>query len=408
MSAHLLSAASQINQVKKRLRVAILNRTFATTGGGAERYSIALVEQLAARHEIHVYAQHIDHQWPGVSYHTVSAPLRKPRWINQLWFATRTWWLTRKGFDVVHSHENTWHGDIQTVHVLPVKHNLFYGRTGWSRVLRWIKVITSPRLLAYLLLERFRYAKRPGRQVVVTSDSLRSIMDSSYPACREMLSVITPGITMPAPVTPLFKSDARAMLGLPTAGRGLLFVANDYRKKGLKTLLEALAELPADVFLTVVGNPGQISVFSEQVKISGLGKRVFFLGSLKEVAPAYEAADCLVHPTLEDTFAMVVLEAMSYGLPVVVSGAAYCGIAGLLQDGVNALLLDAPKDAVYLRRALESVLFQPELNQKLAQGALDFARKYEWSATALKQESLYFSVFAVNHSSLTGDFTQRK
>ena len=395
MSTHLLSAASPVNQVKKRLRIAVLNRTFATTGGGAERYSIALVEELAAKHEIHVYAQHIDHQWPGVSYHTVSAPLRKPRWINQLWFATRTWWLTRKGFDVVHSHENTWHGDVQTVHVLPVKPNLFYGRTGWVRALRWIKVMTSPRLLTYLFLERFRYAKRPGRQVVVTSDSLRSIMNASYPACREMLSVITPGITMPLPVTPLRKSDARAMLGLPAAGRGLLFVANDYRKKGLKTLLEALAEIPADVFLTVVGNPGQISVFREQVKISGLGKRVFFLGSLKEVAPAYEAANCLVHPTLEDTFAMVVLEAMSYSLPVVVSGAAYCGIAGLLQDGVDALLLDAPKDAVHLRRALESVLFQPELSKKLAQGASDFARKYEWSAMALKQESLYFSVFAV-------------
>jgi UDP-glucose:(heptosyl)LPS alpha-1,3-glucosyltransferase len=39
----------------KRLRIAVLNRVFAATGGGAERYSIAVVEQLAARHEIHVF-----------------------------------------------------------------------------------------------------------------------------------------------------------------------------------------------------------------------------------------------------------------------------------------------------------------------------------------------------------------
>jgi len=394
MSTHLLSSASPVDKVKKKLRIAVLNRTFAATGGGAERYSIALVEQLAARHEIHVFAQEIDHQWPGVSYHRVSAPLRKPRWINQLWFATSTWWLTRKGFDVVHSHENTWHGDVQTVHVLPVRHNLFCARTGWLLVLRWIKVMTSPRLLTYLLLERLRYAKRPGRQVVVTSESLRGIMDSTYPACLEMISVITPGITMPLPMTPQRKQDARVALGLPAVGQGLLFVANDYRKKGLKTLLEALAELPADVFLTVVGNPAQISLFREQVKTSGLGKRVFFLGSLKEVKPAYEAADCLVHPTLEDTFAMVVLEAMSYGLPVVVSGPAYCGIAGLLQDGVNALLVDAPQDPFRLRNALERVVFQPVLHEQLAQGAADFARKYEWWEMALKQETLYFSAIA--------------
>ena len=400
MSTHLSNSAPPVDKVKKRLRIAVLNRTFATTGGGAERYSIALVEQLASRHEIHVFAQEIDHQWPGVSYHRVSAPLRKPRWINQLWFATSTWWLTRQDFDIVHSHENTWHGDVQTVHVLPVKHNLFRGRTGWLRVLRWIKVVTSPRLMTYLLLERLRYAKRPGRQVVVTSESLRSIMDSSYPACLEMISVITPGITMPLPMTSQRKRDARVFLGLPAMGRGLLFVANDYRKKGLKTLLEALAELPADVFLTVVGNPAQISLFSEHVKTSGLDKRVFFLGSLKEVTPAYEAADCLVHPTLEDTFAMVVLEAMSYGLPIVVSGPEYCGIAGLLQDGVNALLLDAPKDPFRLRNALERFLLHPALNKQLSQGAADFARQYEWYEMALKQEALYFSAIAVKSSAI--------
>jgi hypothetical protein len=113
---------------------------------------------------VHVFAQEIDHQWPGVTYHKVSAPLRKPRWINQLWFATATWWATRSGFDVVHSHENTWHGEVQTVHVMPVKYSLFQGRHGLRRVLRWIKVVTSPRLLAYLGLERARYAAaRAGR-----------------------------------------------------------------------------------------------------------------------------------------------------------------------------------------------------------------------------------------------------
>lgn len=393
MNMHLLSAASPVDKGIKKLRVAVLSRTFSNTGGGAERYSIALVENLAARHEIHVFAQQTDHDWPGVYYHRISAPLLKPRWINQLWFATRTWWLTRHGFDVVHSHENTWHGDIQTVHVLPVKHNLFRGRSGWQHALRWVKVVSSPRLLTYLLLERLRYAEGPGRHVVVTSENLRGVMESTYPACVNMLSVITPGITMPLPMTPQRKQAARLLLGLPAMGRGVLFVANDYRKKGLKTLLEALAVLPADVFLIVVGNSAQVPLFREQVNSLNLGKRIFFLGSLKEVAPAYEAADSLAHPTLEDTFAMVVLEAMSYGLPVVVSGPAYCGIAGMLQDGVNALVLDTPQDACVLRNAIESILFQPALNKQLAQGAKNFASNYDWNEMAHQQESLYCSVF---------------
>jgi glycosyltransferase involved in cell wall biosynthesis len=385
----------------RKLRIAVFNRTFSPTGGGAERYSIALVEQLAARHEVHVFAQQIDHQWPGVAYHRVSAPLRKPRWVNQLWFATATWWATRRGFDVVHSHENTWHGDVQTVHVLPVKYSLFQGRHGFRRALRWIKVVTSPRLLAYLGLERARYAARPGRQVVVTSESLRPIMEAAYPGSREALSVVTPGITLPSlPVTVDRKREARAGLGLPAQGTCLLFVGNDYRKKGLQALLQATTQLPADVVLAVVGNPAHIAEFRALAAALKLGDRVFFLGALKDVSPAYAAADILVHPTFEDTFAMVVLEAMAHGLPVVVSGPKYCGIAGLLARGTNALLLDDPRDAGELARVLGDLLGQPALRQTLSEGAVAFAAHYQWREIALQQEALYFSAVAAKALSL--------
>jgi UDP-glucose:(heptosyl)LPS alpha-1,3-glucosyltransferase len=393
------SQAGHSETANRKLRIAVFNRTFSSTGGGAERYSISLVEQLSAAHEMHVFAQEIEHQWPGVTYHRVSAPLRKPRWVNQLWFATATWWATRRGFDVVHSHENTWHGDVQTVHVLPVKYNLFHGCTGWRRVLRWVKVVTSPRLLTYLGLERLRYAARPGRQIVVTSDSLKAIMAASYPACSAMVSVITPGITMPVqPATPAQKREARVLLGLPVDARCLLFVGNDYRKKGLQTLLAAFAQLPADVVLVVVGNAAHIPAFREQAQAFKLEGRVFFLGSLKEVGPAYEAADCLVHPTLEDTFAMVVLEAMAHGLPVVVSGPAYCGISGLLQHAVNAMILDDPRDANNLAQLVARVLGQRTLQDQLAHGAKEFASHYQWREIALKQQSLYFSVLAARKS----------
>lgn len=391
-----LSPSSSVENLigeARRLRIAVFNRTFSTAGGGAERYSIALVEQLAAKHDIHVFAQEIAHQWPGVTYHRVSMPMRKPRWINQLWFATCTWWLTRNGFDVVHSHENTWHGDVQTVHVLPVKHTLFRELQGWRRVLRGIKVATSPRLLAYLGLEHLRFTCRSNRKIVVTSESLRTIMESTYPHCRSMISVMTPGITLPdLPVTRLRKKNARSLLGLPQDGYCILFVANDYRKKGLKTLLKALAQCPSRFVLAVVGNLSEMPIFMEQMKTLNLESRVFFLGSLKNVAPAYESADCLVHPTLEDTFAMVVLEAMSFGLPVVVSSSRYCGVSGLLRHGVNALIVDDPLDPSKLQQAIEQALTQPLLAAQLSKGAIAFARCYQWSRLSLQQEALYLDV----------------
>ncbi|MBG6072120.1 MULTISPECIES: glycosyltransferase family 4 protein [unclassified Polaromonas] len=392
------SAESFVGE-KKRLRIAVFNRTFSTTGGGAERYSIALVEQLASRHDIHVFAQEIAHNWPGVAYHRVSMPMRKPRWVNQLWFATCTWWSTRSGFDVVHSHENTWHGDVQTVHVLPVKYTLFRELWGWRKVFRWIKVVASPRLLAYLALEHLRFKFRPNRKIVVTSESLWKIVDATYPDCEGMISVVTPGISPPLlPLTQLRKKRARSLLGLPEDKYCVLFVANDYRKKGLKTLLAALSKCPTGFILAVVGNLTEMPAFNEQVKVLNLASRVFFLGSLKNVAPAYESADCLAHPTLEDTFAMVVLEAMSYGLPVVVSSAEYCGVAGLLQDGENALILDDPLDPFKLQRALEQLQNQPLLSEKLSKGATAFASCYQWSRLALKQEELYMDVYEATNA----------
>lgn len=376
----------------RRLRIAVLNRNFSPTGGGAERYSIALVEELSQRHEIHVYAQKIEHHWPGVSYHKLWTPLSKPRWINQIWFAVTSWWATRQGFDVVHSHENTWHGQVQTVHVLPIKYNLFNGRSGWRLALRWLKVATSPRLLSYLLMERLRYNISDGRTIVLTSPSLMAIMAETYPQAKSAMTVVTPGVkSVRGPASAGERSAARIQLGLPLKSACILFVANDYRKKGLPTLLEAMTQLPESCCLVVVGNAAQIPLYSENVRQLKLQQRVFFLGSLQDMSIAYLAADCLAHPTLEDTFAMVVLEAMAHGLPVVVSSEKYCGISQLLVDGENALILKNPTDANELSRALMRVSKDKLLADAMFLSVAAFAHPYCWPALAFNQEQLYLA-----------------
>lgn len=377
---------------QRRLKIAILNRIFRPSGGGAERYSIALVEQLAQRHELHVFAQHIEHAWPGVHYHRIPAPLQRPRWINQLWFAAATWWATRRGFDVVHSHENTWHGQVQTVHVLPIKHNLLHARQGWRRALRWLKIATSVRLLVYLALEWARYAPRAGRVIVPTSASLHAIMAQTYPHTQALMQIVTPGVDAlhPAP-SAAEKTSARAQLGLPAQGSCILFVANDYRKKGLEALLQALLLLPPQCYLAVVGNAAQIAGFQDEVARLGLSGRIFFLGALDSVDVAYRAADCLAHPTLEDTFAMVVLEALAHGLPVVVSAARYCGITALLTHELDALILDNPRDATALAQALRRLVSDAALQSTLRQRGVRFAKAYLWPEVARKQESIYLS-----------------
>ena len=375
------------------MRIAVLSRNFSSTGGGAERYSIALVEQLAARHEVHVFAQTIAHDFAGVQYHPISMPCKRPRWVNQLWFAYATWRATRSGFDIVHSHENSWHGNVQTVHVLPVKHNLFAGREGVSKALRWLKVCTSPRLLAYLWLEAARYAVQPRRAVVLTSDTLRGVMEATYPQARAAMQVIAPGVSeVPGLATDEARQKARAQLKLPLAGQGLLFVGNDFRKKGLPALLQAMQMLPVDVWLAVVGEGEQGAAMRQRVTDLSLGGRVHFLGALSDMNPAYQAADCLVHPTLEDTYAMVVLEAMAHGLPVVVSAARYCGISADLTDGVNAVLLNDPQSATAIATAVAPLLSASAGGVNLGRHATAFAAQHSWPQVAASYEALFARV----------------
>ena len=373
------------------MRVAIISRVFSKAGGGAESYSVAIAEQLCQHHDIHVFAQESNHPVEGVTYHRVWCLSKKPRWVNQLLFAVSTWRQTRQGFDVVHSHENTWHGQIQTVHVRPTRFNLFHGRHGLKLALRWLKVGFSLRLITYVFLEGARFKFKPGRQLVGTSQTLRDECEAAYPGSASMLSVITPGTSVPllAVTREQAREHARARMGVKLHGVYLLFVANDYARKGLKALLEALALCPKQVTLWVVGNTQQAPRFRVLATQLNVQDRVEFLGSLEDMSSVYAAADCLVHPTLEDSFAMVVLEAMAHQIPVVVSGPEHCGISKQLQSGQQALLLDEPTNAKTLAALIVQVLESPVLRDHLIHNALAFAQQHTWARAAQSYEALY-------------------
>jgi UDP-glucose:(heptosyl)LPS alpha-1,3-glucosyltransferase len=104
---------------------------------------------------------------------------------------------------------------------------------------------------------------------------------------------------------------------------------------------------------------------------------------------AYFCADVLAHPTLEDSFGMVVLEAMAHGLPVVVSSASFCGASALLQNQQQALLLEDPRSADDLRNALRRVLYKDDLKAILVANGLTLAHKHSWQQAALDYERLY-------------------
>jgi UDP-glucose:(heptosyl)LPS alpha-1,3-glucosyltransferase len=373
-------------QTRRRLKIAVLTRHFDPAGGGAERYEVALVQQLASRHEIHVFAQDFRIEIPGVIQHRVPRFLSRPRWLNLWWFAAWTARQTRSGFDIVHSHETVWHGNVHTVHVRPIRATRLLGVGRFKRLLRQAEILFSPRLIYSFGVERARLRASPRRAIVAVSDALRDELETVYPCLYGKIDIIPPGVA--SAIAEANRAQTRQHYDIPAEAPLLLFIARDYDKKGLPALMAALAKQP-DAHLLVVGNKNGIPAARQRAETLGMAARVHFAGALADPTPAYRAADLLVHPTLEDTFGMVVTEAMAYGLPVIVSGPSWCGIAARLRDGEEALVLADPRDSAEIAAAIGRILSDAELRTRLSAAGQHFAAQYNWPALANQQEAVY-------------------
>lgn len=373
-----------MDRLSKRLKIAVLHRTFCASAGGAEAYAVAVALDLSQRHEVHVFAQTMDTSLQTVTYHPIALFFKRPRWLNQLWYALATWWLTREGFDIVHSHENTWHGNIQTVHVIPMRCKSLNKNLGAK-----LKFWASPRLWTYAALEFFRFRISPKRLWVAVSKPLMQRFQHMRPPLPDgQLFSIAPGIYPRANEDRGTLHRTGFFADQMPSSKILLWVGNDAVKKNLQTVLKALSALDSSYKLLVVGKAAPLKNWQDQVVALGLADRVKFLGVVTAMSKIYASADLLLHPTLEDTFGMVVLEAMSHGLPVVVSSSEFCGIAADLQHGLNAYILADPKSATEIKAAVEE-LSQPLVQAKYKANSIAFANTYRWPHVAAQYEVLY-------------------
>jgi len=369
-----------------RPRLAFVVDRFGARFGGAEAYGVALMRELSADHEITVFAREYDPEC-GVSLPFV--PLRSwggwPSWVRVLLFAIRARRATRTGFDVVHSHMNGWCGNVEVVHVTPVRYN-------WRvRPLPWLKKALSyisPRVQTYLGLERRRVAPAAGRRTVAVSGLIAEQLHQAYGAGLSV-PIIPPGVQRPESADPIAREEMRRSLGWSAEDTVCLLVARNPQRKGLPTVLAALDSLPDDVKLLVVG--GNAATRESVLKHADgrLFERVRVIDATPDVAPYYQSADIYVHPTLNDSFGMAPLEAMSFGLPVILSPSPWCGFAQYVTHHANALVLPHPEDASQLAAYVRQLAGDRPLRATLVQGGYAVVDRHSWPEIAERYRELY-------------------
>jgi glycosyltransferase involved in cell wall biosynthesis len=163
------------------------------------------------------------------------------------------------------------------------------------------------------------------------------------------------------------------------ARRRLLFVGRLERRKGIHILLDVLPDLLAthpDWQCDIVGNasvpsaPGDTfaSAFRARHAAAGWMGRVTFHGTVTDAAlqAFYRDADLFVAPSLYESFGLIYLEAMQYGVPVV--GCRVGGVPEVVTHDEDGFLVP-PGDAAALSTALDRLMRDDALRRRLAEQA---------------------------------------
>ncbi|MBC1223100.1 glycosyltransferase family 4 protein [Nostoc sp. UCD121] len=177
----------------------------------------------------------------------------------------------------------------------------------------------------------------------------------------------------------------RQKLGLPENVTLALF-AGDIRtpRKNLDTVLHALVKVP-DLHLVVVGHT-QNSPFPQLAASLGLSKRVHFVGFRRDIPQIMQGVDLFVFPSRYEACSLVLLEALSSGLPVITATATgggelvtpECGIVLSDSDDIDALAV-----------ALLTLVSSPALIQQMGKAARSVAEKHSWTTMAQTYVDLF-------------------
>jgi D-inositol-3-phosphate glycosyltransferase len=245
-----------------------------------------------------------------------------------------------------------------------------------------------------------RVAREAQVVIATCSDEVKEL--SAYRVQPDSAVVIPCGVDLHR-----FRPDG------PVAERGdrprILSIGRIVRRKGVETVIEALADVP-DAELLVAGGPDQPRLESdpelrrlrELARESGVADRVVFAGRVShDAAPALmRSADVVVSVPWYEPFGMVPVEAMACGTPVV--AAAVGGHLDTIVDGVTGLHVP-PRDPAALAAQLRKVLAEPRWRAALGKAGAHRARtRYSWERIAAVTEDVYARLATAGAGRLVG------
>jgi glycosyltransferase involved in cell wall biosynthesis len=384
------------------LRLAVVS-PFVDRRHGTERALAELLERLARNEhcEIHLYAQRVADltlTQPGgpspkdsgaIFWHRIpSIPgphlLQFLAWLllNRVF---RAWdrWIHGLRFDLVLSPGiNCLDADVVIVHALFHRLRKIAGEDiGNPAKPGFLRRIHRRAYYALLSgLERRIYADPKVSLAAVSQRTAGHLKDYFH---RQDVRVISNGVDM-AQFSPsarlALRPAARHRRNFQESDFVLLLIGNDWRVKGLDTILRAVSALRELQILVLAAGDDSPGAFLELAKSLGISERCRFETSREDVLDFYGAADLYVSPSREDSFGLPVAEAMACGLPVITSINA--GAADLIHDGTDGFILRQIDDPQILAHILQRLHGDEGLRRDAGAAAALAAANWTWDRNA--------------------------
>jgi glycosyltransferase involved in cell wall biosynthesis len=160
-------------------------------------------------------------------------------------------------------------------------------------------------------------------------------------------------------------------------------------QKALEVLVEAFARVASSHPATqlVLGGDGERRPALESLAADrGLSERVRFLGMREDVPRLLQGFDIAAMSSDFEGTPLFALECMASGTPLVATEVG--GLPDLVTDGESALLVP-PRDSEALAGALDSLLTDPALRERIGRSALERSREFSLPRTAERFIDLY-------------------
>ncbi len=216
-------------------------------------------------------------------------------------------------------------------------------------------------------------------RVVANSDGLRKLALTCAPS--QVIDVIPNGVDLPG---------ARRRAREPHDGLRILTVSRLIERKGIDTLIEAIAALRIEtISLDIAGEGPRRARLEQLVRDRGIGNRVRFHGFVRHdrLAALYSRADVFVLPSRAESCSMALLEAMGAGLPIIATQVG--GTPELIEHGQNGLLTQSD-DPAELAATILQLFHNPQRRDAFSAASLRRVQeRFSWPRAAKRYEAIF-------------------